>query len=102
MDKKELVANDPMEMRLMSFAETVNKVSLIVMGVILFGAIVTGVLVAASDLLIFAVIVIPAVVLDILIWLAKELVCLWLENQTEMHCYARMQTEILMGMEEKK
>lgn len=38
----------------------------------------------------------------LLIWLAKELVCLRIENQTEIHCYARVQTEMLLERAEKE
>lgn len=102
MEKKDLIANDPMETRLMAFCETVNKVTTIVMFVILIGAVLLGIAASAGDLLILAAIILPAAVLIMLVWLLKELICLWLENQTEMHCYVRTQTEILAGKSEEK
>lgn len=102
MGKKELNANDPMEVRLMSFVETVNKITAAIMLIILAAAVILGILWSAGDLLILATVIFPAAALILLIWLIRELICLWLENQTEMHCYARIQTEILAENAERK
>jgi len=102
MEKKDLIANDPMETRMIAFAETVRKIAWVIMIVLTVGAVLLGIAAGAGDLLIFAAIIIPAVILVLLVWLVSELVCLWLENQTEMHCYARTQTEILLEKEGKE
>lgn len=102
MTKRELNANDPMEVRLMGFAETVNKAGSVIMIAVLLAAVILGISVSAGDLAILAGIVVPSAILIAVIWVLRELICLWLENQTEMHCYARTQTEILLEMAEKE
>lgn len=101
MNKREPIANDPMETRLIQFAVTVNKVALIIMIIILAAGIMLGIAASAGDLLTFASAILPSAVLTLLVWLAKELVCLWLEYTAEMHCYARTQTEILLENSEQ-
>jgi len=111
MEKKDLIANDPMETRLMAFCETVNKVSRMVITVVVIVGVFVGIGAAffASDMfgdmagfLGFAIGFVPSILAAIVIDAVKDLICLWLENQTEMHCYVRTQTEILAGRSEKK
>ena len=93
----------------MTFTGTVNKIANVVMAVLLIAGVVFGFVLSgvAADfsvlrLLMLFVCILAGVILAVLVWLVKELVCLWLENQTEMHCYARTQTEILMENSEEK
>ena len=109
MAKRELIANDPMETKLMSVAGTVNKVATVLMIILLVMGVVAGIVVSdiASDFgtsgfVAFLIGLIPNAVLTAVVWIAREIICTWLEYQTEMHCYARTQTEILMENFEEK
>ena len=109
MAKKELIANDPMETRLMAFSGTVNRVANAIEAVLLIVSVVLGFVLSgvAGDfgvlrLLMLLACILAGVLLAAVVWLIKELICLWLENQVEMHCYARTQTEILMENLENK
>ena len=52
MAKSELIANDPVETKLMAFSETVHKTALI--AVVLDAGVLLGMAVVQSDLLVFA------------------------------------------------
>ena len=101
MAKRELIANDPMEVKLMSICGTVSKIAtfiiivLLALGVV-FGIVLSGVFSEIGGFLVFLVGFLPNAMIALVVWLIKTLLCLWLEYQTEMHCYARTQTEILM------
>lgn len=107
MAKKELIANDPMETKLMTLAGTVGKVAAVVTVVLAVMGIASGIVLGglASDFgvggfIAFLIGFVPNAVLAAVVWIVKEVVCTWLEYQTEMHCYARTQTEILQEKED--
>ena len=109
MAKRELIAHDPMETKLMTLAGTVSKIATFIMVILLVLGVVFGIVMGgiASDVgvggfIAFLIGLIPSVVLAAIVWIVRELICTWLEYQTEMHCYARTQTEILMENSEEK
>lgn len=99
MAKKELIANDPMETRLMNFSETVRKIGIFVMVVLVVVGIVLGIAAGVAfggDFWFLLMGLLFGVLSSVVVWLLQELICLVLEYLTEMHCYQRTQTEILM------